>query len=285
MKYQILGIDIDGTLVHANARISQQSLDAIRAAQDAGTYVVPCTGRAWHESRHVLECVSGLTEGVFITGATVTEVATGRCVDSVRFEPELAMSLVQILSDEPEAVLVHQEPNEAGYDYLVTGRGELTKNSRWWFESTGASVRHLSEVVLNDLRHTLRVGVVASGRRMPGLVRRIKGVFQRRVEVHAFAAVQQPDPDDSVHILEIFAEGVDKWRGLAWIAAERNVEHGQIATIGDEINDLSMVRHAGCGVAMGNAIEPLKLAADHVTENSSEDGAALAIHHMLEGLW
>ena len=46
-----------------------------------------------------------------------------------------------------------------------------------------------------------------------------------------------------------------------------------------------MVRHAGCGVAMGNAIEPLKLAADHVTENSSEDGAALAIRHMLEGLW
>ena len=59
------------------------------------------------------------------------------------------------------AVLVFRDRGRAGHDYLVTGQGELSRNTQWWFEVTGATVhfdRQLSEA---NLHHALRVGIVA----------------------------------------------------------------------------------------------------------------------------
>ena len=59
----------------------------------------------------------------------------------------------------------------------------------------------------------------------------------------------------------------------------------RIAAIGDEVNDLTMVREAGLGVAMDNAVEDVKQAADVHTARNDEDGVALAIDHILSGRW
>ena len=283
VRYKLIAIDLDGTLLNRRGRISDENLAAIVRAQEAGITVVPCTGRAWRESREVLESLPLTGPGVFVTGAVVGDIATGNLRDVAVIEPNLAHELVRFLEDQPEAVLVCREHQLCGHDYLVTGRGELTPNTQWWFERTGVTVHFQESVVADDLHHTLRVGVVADGRRMMALTNQLREAFYERILVHSFEAVKIPTLPEGIHVLEAFAAGVDKWRGLQLIADDLGVATENIAGIGDGINDVAMLRAAGCGIAMENATEEAKLASNYVTRDCDQHGVAYALDRLLTG--
>lgn len=285
MRYQLIGIDLDGTLLDEHGRISRANREAIAAASRAGAKIVPCTGRGWREAHMVLRDVPELELGVFVTGAVVAEVATGNSIDFSVIEPHLALELVNHLRPQPEAVLVYREAGIVGHDYLVTGDGELTPNTEWWFQFSGANVHFQRDVTADDLHHALRVGMVAASDRLPTLSRGIAETFDGRVQLHHFPALADSDDRPSVHVLEVFASEVDKWRGLTWIADTHDIPRDRIAVIGDQVNDLSMVRQAPCGIAMGNAIAPLCEVADHITEPNTDDGVARALHRLIHGEW
>jgi len=216
MRYRMIGIDLDGTLLGRSGRASESDLAAIAAAQRAGTIVVPCTGRAWRESREVLAglpIVDDHRMGVFVTGAAVSDLRTGKTLDIAVIEPHVAMQLVEHLFDLPEAVLIFRDANMAGHDYLVTGRGALTANTQWWFQTTGATVSFVRRPSLDDLHHTLRVGIVAGGERVAKVRQQVERTLGDRVLVQNFEAVQGTNTSDPMHVLEMFARawtsGVD----------------------------------------------------------------------------
>jgi len=285
MDYRLLAIDLDGTLLCPKGRVSPENLAAIAEAQAAGLTIVPCTGRGWREASYLLRDVPGLDAGVFITGAAITDIYLGETRHHTALDPQVAAELIEFLRDEPQAVLAYREPNRVGHEYLVTGHGEVTPNSRWWFDFTGAIVHEQRDVTADDLDHTLRVGMVAPGSRMPGIRDRVQAQFAGRVEAHAFAAVQSPDPDEAVHILEAFAPGVNKWYGLSWIAEQMGVGPEHIAVIGDEINDVAMLQAAGCAIAMANATDAAKRHATYLTKPNHDHGVAHAIRQILDGRW
>ena len=284
----MIAIDLDGTLLDDAAGISDTNLAAIKAAQSRGVLVVPSTGRSWRESRRVLASfplVDDEQVGVFVTGAAISDLATGQTQDISVIEPHLAMRIVERLCDLPEAVLVFRDAELAGHDYMVTGRGILTPNTQWWFQDTGASVRFVDKPTLDDLHHTLRVGIVAVAEQARKVGRWIADAMGDSVIVQSFEAIQQPEPAQSVHVLEVFAQGVDKWRGIDWIARQRGLDPARIAMIGDGANDLAAVEAAGCGIAMGNADDQVKAVADHVTGDCRDGGVAQAIDRLLAGDW
>jgi len=284
----MIAVDLDGTLLDRAGRISDANLQAVIAAQSAGVLVVPSTGRSWRESRQVLASFplpDQSQPGVFVSGAAVSDLATGKTHDMSVIEPNLAMRVVERLRDLPEAVLVFRDAELAGHDYMVTGQGVLTPNTQWWFQETGASVRFVDKPTLDDMHHTLRVGIVATGERALQVGRWIAQTMGESVIVQSFEVVQQPDSMQDVHVLEVFARDVDKWRGLDWIARQHGIDPGRVAMIGDAVNDLAAIRTAGCGIAMGNAEDQIKDAADHVTARCEDDGAAHAINQLLAGDW
>ncbi len=286
MRYRMLAIDLDGTLLGRHGRISGPNIAAVAAARQAGLMVVPCTGRAWRESCAVIKPLDGVEVGVFVTGAVVNEIPTGKSLDIAMIEPHMAMELVSHLEHLPEAVLVFQEAELCGHDYLVTGHGSLPPATQWWFEATESTVRYKQRVTLEDLHHTLRVGVVAAASRVVPLTKELRDTYNGKVLVQSFEAIQGHGPDqEEVHILEIFAAGVDKWRGIDWVAYQRGIQPDQVVAIGDQINDLAMLESAGYSIAMGNAVDAVKQAADQVTLDCDEDGVAHAIHRLLDGRW
>jgi len=285
MRYQMIAIDLDGTALNRQGHISEANRRAIEKAQQAGVLVVPCTGRAWSESRTLLKQMPDMDLGVFVTGAVVAQTKTGKSLDLAVIEPCLAYELVEFLKPQPDAVLVFREAALCGHDYLVTGQGQLTSITQWWFQLTGATKHHQPELTHHDLHHTLRVGLVAEVERITPLTHHVRQVFADRVLAQSFGVFQLPDDSPDIHVLEIFAQGVDKWRGLMWIAQQQGISPNQIAAIGDEINDVTMVRSAACGIAMGNAAAPVKEVADYVTLDCDEDGVAHAIEQLLAEQW
>ena len=289
MRCRLLALDLDGTLLRPDGTVSDANLDAVRRAHDAGILVVPCTGRAWREARDVTEQLPMLDIGVFVTGAAVCRLSDGEALDLAVIEPHLAERLVAHLAPLPEAVLVFQDAGATGCDYLVTGSGQLSGNTEWWFGHTGAIAHFQSEVTADDLHHTLRVGVVTDAERMVEIEASVKEAFGDEVFCHSFAAVSgpasAPERREMIHVLEVFGTGTDKWRGLSYLAAEHEIAAQEVVAIGDEINDLAMVEQAGCGIAMANAVDPVKAAADQMTAANTEDGVARAIDKVLDGTW
>lgn len=286
MRYRLLALDLDGTLLDPDGRVRAVDAAAVRKAQAAGCTVIPCTGRGWRESAYALRGVTDFDLGVFNTGAVIADVATGHSRDLAVVEAGLAAELVAFLWDEPDAVLVYRDADRAGHDYLVTGTGDLPANTQWWFELTGAKVHeHRGPITNGELHHVLRVGLVTHGERIGAVRDRIAEAFGERVLVHSFEALHRADTRDSVHVLEVFAAGVDKWRGVTWVARALDIEHDQIAAIGDEMNDVSMLRAAACGVAMAGARDEVQACANNITRRNDEGGVAHAIEQMLAGTW
>jgi len=285
MKYRMIGIDLDGTLLKTGGQPCEAGLEAIARAQERGVLVVPCTGRAWRESLSVLEVFPNPDLGVFATGAAICELKTGRSLDVAVIEPHLAAELVWRLQDLPESVLVLRDRNVVGHDYLITGRGILTDNTQWWFAKTGMTVHFQAPVTADDLHHTLRVGVVGQRDRVYEMETLLRPQMGDRVVVQHFDAIASPVVEQSVSILELFAGGVDKWHGLKLIAERRDIDPSEIAFIGDEINDVPALEGAACGIAMGNAVSASVKACDRQTQSNNEEGVARAIEKLLAGHW
>ena len=224
MRYRMLAIDLDGTLLDRHGRISKPNIAAIDSALEAGLMVVPCTGRAWRESSAAIEPLKGVEVGVFVTGAVVNEIPSGKSLDIAVIEPHMALELVRHLEHLPESVLVFQEASLCGHDYLVTGHGSLPPATQWWFEATESTVRYKQRITIDDLHHTLRVGVVAAASRVVPLTQELREAYGDRALVQSFEAIQGKGPEEEVHILEVFAAGVDKWRGLDWVAYHRGIK-------------------------------------------------------------
>jgi hypothetical protein len=83
-------------------------------------------------------------------------------------------------------------------------------------------------------------------------------------------------------ITEFFDRGTSKWRAFLGLFPEAAAHPEQVLAIGDEANDVEMVREAGLGIAMGNAIPALKAAADRVTADLDHEGVAEALETVLK---
>ena len=77
--------------------------------------------------------------------------------------------------------------------------------------------------------------------------------------------------------------GVSKASGLEYVARELGVDAADVLAIGDGRNDIEMLQWAGRGVAMGQSVDEVKAAADHVTDDVTVDGAARELERWFPG--
>lgn len=285
MRYRLIAIDLDGTLLCPAGNVSQENRDVLHAAHDAGAIILPCTGRGWRESRSVFASIPDTEVGVFNTGALVARISDGLTIDRGVFDGEAAREIIGLMSEGDEAILVFTDPSKTGLDYVVTGKGELTRNTRWWFEKNGLKWETHRDMPDDLLEHVVRVGALARVERAGEVVGYVRQAMADRVVAFSFEALQDPGGTEPTHIIECFAAGVTKWRGIEFVAQQHGIKASEIAVIGDQINDVPMFEQAGCAVAMGNAIDAIKDAAHYHTLANDEHGVAHAIEKMLDGDW
>jgi HAD superfamily hydrolase (TIGR01484 family) len=294
-RYDMLVLDLDGTVLDPESKVRPAVADAIERAREAGLLVVACTGRGLPESREALDAI-GQTDPVIVAGGSIiAEPTTGKTLHRFPMHPTLTARLTETLLGSGHPVLVLKDAHAAGYDYLVvTGQRSLSLDpvTQWWFEEMAVSIR-LASRVENDPHpeHTVRVGVCARASELEELERLIHAGFDGTVTVHNFPAVVAPDGAGhwtggaTAHILECFDARAEKWNAVRHLARTRGIDPARIVAVGDQVNDVTMVRGAGCGIAMGNAIDAVVGVADRVTRSNAEEGVAHAIDMVLSGEW
>jgi 5-amino-6-(5-phospho-D-ribitylamino)uracil phosphatase len=299
-RYDLIAIDLDGTLLNSRGAISQGNIRALERATRAGVRVSVCTGRGFNECKHYTARI-GHTEPVVVAGgAILAHAETGRTIHRFPMDPALVRRLVTSLTSHGHAALVLKDPAgeeepglRPGHDYLIVsplGEAAIDPISRWWFQEHNIGI-HVVPSLDHDEHpgHTVRVGVCGTRGRTQAAATELQRDFASEVAFHHFGAVVPGDDkkplDDQVVILEAFDKSVNKWAAIHWLAERRAIDPGRIAAIGNDINDVAMLEGAALGVAMGNAIPEARNAADRHTRTNDDDGVAHAIDMILAGEW
>src|SRR5262249_19732609 len=118
-RYDMLAVDLDGTLVNSRGEVSPANAAALRAAREAGMRVAVCTGRGLAECAHFLEAIDQ-NEPVAVAGGSIIACPVQRrTIHRFALDPELVERAVERLLSHNHPVMVLKDPVHAGFDYLM----------------------------------------------------------------------------------------------------------------------------------------------------------------------
>ncbi|KAI8470741.1 MAG: HAD-like protein [Monoraphidium minutum] len=268
---RLVAIDMDGTLLDSRSKILPSSAAAIRAALRAGVRVVLATGKARPAAIAACEAaglagerllVSRGGPGVFLQGLAVHGDDGSQLSDAALPAAVVAAALSWAAAQRIAAVAFHGDTCSA----LEVG-SELVELHTRYYEPLAAAAPSLDALLAGEpVRKLLFMAdePTIAGRVLPHWAAALGGGGGGGL---SGAQLLQAVPN----MLEVVPAGVNKWAGLTVLLDHLGVGAGELMAIGDGGNDAEMVRNAGVGVAMANAVVET-LAAASVKVSSNDDG-------------
>ncbi|MBC8105177.1 MAG: Cof-type HAD-IIB family hydrolase [Anaerolineae bacterium] len=275
-RYKLIAIDMDGTLLSNRGEVTPRTKAAIHRCLSAGILICFATGRNWTESQVVLDAVEHYDSAVFVGGAMVVDTKQRVMLHRVLMDKALASELSEMLESNGHAVMAAQVP-ASGHEYVVSGNVELLPAMKHWLDHTQATVRKLPTLSTFDHSHTIRLSVIAAMDSLDDVQRAIDVRFADRIFYHRMTI-----PHKGVELMEIFDPSVNKWEGILHVARKHDVLPEEIVAIGDDFNDLHMIRNAGLGVAMGNARPEVQRLAKRVIGTNEQEGLAKFLEELVD---
>ena len=276
--YRMVAIDLDGTLLNPDNEVTPRTRAAVRAAVAAGWVVCFATGRTWPESQAVLDDVGHLDAAVFVGGAMVVDTANRTVLHRTVMHPQLAADVCGFLERRGHPAFALQDRAASDVDYLVSGGIAMSSDAQLWMRVAGATTRAVADLGRYLHEDTVRVSTAGPPAEMAALLDAVNGNFGPRVQSHTVGLHAL-----GTDVTEVFDPAVDKWQGVLRVATARGVDPAAVVAVGDNMNDLSMIRGAGLGVAMGNAKPAVKAAAARTIGPNTADGVAAFLEALVAG--
>lgn len=273
---RLIAMDMDGTLLAGDTwRIPPENARALRLAAARGIRLALCSGRL-PDDAGFFALDAGLDMAILaLNGGCVLDHPLGPIRRSRRIEPE-AMARLKRLLDGTEVLYGLFSDNALAVNRAVDGQDPalmwgahiLRQGSRgeiaYGGEATAAILpRGVNKLVVIDEGGT-------------GVLARLRADIAR--EIHQVEVTSSWENN-----LEINPRGVNKGEALTALAAELNIPMGQVMALGDNDNDIPMLRRAGYGVAMGNGSPGALDAAGYVTWSNDRFGVAAAVRALALG--
>lgn len=276
---RLLALDIDGTLLDPQFKISEQNLAALRAAHGAGIEIMLATGRR-HDYALPIAQELGFPVWLISSNGALIRSSAGETFFTDRLPASTAIQLVQYMDAfRGHAVLTFDRPaNVPGNDSLVLeSADELNKTVARWMEMNRPYIKFVSpleDALTEDPIQAMYCGRVA---RMEEAQQHLKqAAFLDKITL----LKTQYDHRD-LCILDILNRECSKGHALKRWAERQGIPREQVMAIGDNHNDLEMLEFAGLAVVMENASQELKQNGWMVTASNAENGVARAVEVIL----
>jgi hypothetical protein len=224
----------------------------------------------------VLEAVDHYDTAVFAGGAMVVDTKDEVVLHRQLMEPQLARELCAFFEDRGFCAMALQDKAACGLDYLASADVELDESTKLWVELFGAGLHRRNDLRTHGHEHTVRVGTVTPTEVAERTTAELREKFGERITTHAIRI-----PAFGSDVIEVFDPAVNKWAGILMVAERHGIAPEQIIAVGDDVNDLPMLKQAGLGVAMGNARPEIQAVAKRVIGTNREDGLATFLEELL----
>lgn len=265
--YKIIALDMDGTLLNSEKKVTDRVKEALDKARAKGVKVVLATGRPIAGVRRYLEELDLFKDGEYVlsyNGSLVQEITTGKIICEMGLKGidlkhfyELSKKLnVNIHAFSPERGLI--TPKNSKYTEVEAEINDIDIN-----------ICDFNEI--DDNEDIVKIMFIDE----PDILdKAIKGISKDDFEKYGLVK-------STPYFLEIINKDSNKGVGLSLLAKEIGASKDEVIAVGDAGNDLAMIEYAGMGVAMGNAHEDVKAIANYITLSNEEDGVAEVVERFI----
>ncbi|OOM75269.1 putative phosphatase YwpJ [Clostridium puniceum] len=270
MKYKLICIDMDGTLLNSNHKISKISKSTLRKAHDMGVHVVISTGRTYVDAVAYSDFIGLNSPIIACTGAIIKEKHGDDVIYKSVIDEEACKKLLKIFNkynvkpifNSVYKIYCGDLKLKIGIELLKI-RGFINRNVKLnyikdeekWFD-----------VFNHEKDNIIKCEIINRNR---------EKIHNLRKELESVSEIEITS--SSNHNIEITKKGTSKGKAIEILANYYNIKKEEIIAIGDSDNDLSAIEFAGMGVAMGNANEKVKKKSNFVTDSNDNNGVAKVI--------
>ena len=268
MKYKLLVLDVDGTLLNNAKEISKRTLSALLKVQHMGVRIVLASGRPTYGLMPLAQALELGHFGGFVVsynGCQIIKAENGEILFERRINPEMIPYLEKKANKNGFSIFTYHDDTLLTNDSenLYVRREAQLNNLKIIKEeqfSTAIDFAPCKCVLVSDDEEALRGLEEHWKRRLAGAL----DVF----------------PSEP-YFLEVVPCGIDKANTLGALMEQLGVAREEVIAIGDGVADVTMLQLAGVGIAMGHSQDSVKRCADYVTASNEEDGVAQAVEKLI----
>lgn len=271
-KIKLIALDMDGTLLNERKQLSEGNSKAINQAMEQGIYIVPASGRIKSALPKEILDHPGIFYGICSNGATIMDMKTGNVLFRCNLDRKVVLEILEdlvgfdiIIDVFADGKVMSDEINQKRLEEfeMSDAMKEFVRNSRTYIPC-------LLDYIKNEAVHMERFNIF------------YKTLEQKEAICKKLSKYQVVIASSLSNNLEVNRQGADKGTALMWLANHLGILPEETMAMGDSNNDTTMIKKAGIGVAMGNAIQEIKDIADDITLTNEEDGVAYSIHKYLQ---
>lgn len=270
MNYQMIVLDLDGTLTNSEKKITEPTRKALIEIQEEGKQVVLASGRPING---VLPIANELDLHEYdsyvlsFNGGRITQCSTGRVIYDKKLPGDVTAPTFEIISQIPGLDIVTYTD-----EHILSG---LVPNEYTELESR---INHMpilqAEHFLQAVNFPLNKLLITGE---PKLILTAEAELKRKF--HSLLNIYRSEP----FFLEVMPQNVDKAYSLQRLLNSLGLTSNEMICCGDGYNDVTMIESAGLGVAMANAQALVKERADFITKSNDEDGILHVINTFMRG--
>lgn len=267
MDYKLIALDLDGTLNNDKKEITPKTQQALIHAQEQGIIVALASARpvpGLYKDMRTLELEKHQGILMAYNGGKILTAKGKKVLYEKAFPRDLAIKVLHHLEQYPVTPII-----DDGTQFYVTDKdGYQVAHECWNNQMTCTEVPSLTEFLDFDL---VKILMSIQPEQLPEVLKEIGQPFEKELVFVRTAPFY----------IEAVPKGINKGEGLRHICERLHISPEETIAFGDAENDLEMIQFAGHGVAMGNACDALKEAADEVTLSNNEDGIAHSLEQLL----
>jgi Cof subfamily protein (haloacid dehalogenase superfamily) len=276
VDYRMVAIDLDGTLLRQDGTMGQRTSRALHDAIKHGIQVVICTGRRFRTTLPILTELQLAVPVIVHGGLLIKDAGTYETLYHTYLAKDFCLEAIKFLKAHGVAPIVYVDLFSQGIDIYLDNARDGHAFHLQYLERNRANCHFVGDVTQVFCPQTIHIGALADRPSLEKLNVSLEREFGSAARHHIMNNTNAEGA-----FLEIMSPGNSKWRALSRLIERQGLTPEHVIAIGDEVNDLEMIRHAGLGVAMGNAIPAVKAVANYVTHSNEEDGVAHIVERFL----
>lgn len=273
-KIKMIGLDLDGTLLNERKELLPYTKEVLRRALDKGVVVLTATGRPWMGIPEELRTFPGMHYALTSNGARILDIREGSVLIEQLLSRESAKKALEICGKYDTLQEVYYDGQGYASADKMAHVEKYHHNPNMWeyLRTTRIPVQDIFRLVDEEERGLDKVQALFAD------------MNERRLAWDELSRVDGLELVGSLgYNIEVNAAGVNKGTGLIELGKLLGIKREEIMACGDGDNDTVMLREVGFGVAMANAEDQVKAAADYITDSNDNEGAAKAIEKFVLG--
>lgn len=270
---RLIAFDLDGTLLNSAKILTQRNRSALLQAADKGIFLVPATGRLFKGIPADIREFPFLRYAITINGAAVFDTRTGDNLYRAEIPLQSAIEIMTYLDRFPIIYDCYKD-NTGWMTQSMWDQAEVFAPNAYYVHSirtNRAPVPELKEFLLRQGGSVQKIQLFSTD---PALRTELLRELPLRFKNLAVSSSVERN-------VEINHEDANKGAALMALASHLGLDRSRLMAFGDGLNDITMIREAGLGVAMQNAAGDVKSAADLITGSCEDSGVAQAIEKLL----